>query len=163
MQKETYMKASKLLIAEQLKLSASKVEAVITLLQEGATIPFMARYRKELTGGMDEVVLAALRDRHEQIVELDKRRTAITQSLQERDLLTPALQTALDNAQTLAVLEDIYLPFRPKRRTRAQIARERGSTLDCRIFRLQGTAGTAPSSPSRPEQLSSPSTSCPSP
>ena len=126
MQKETYMNASTLRIAEELKLSASKVEAVITLLQEGATIPFMARYRKELTGGMDEVVLAALRDRHEQIVELDKRRTAITQSLQERDLLTPALQTALDNAQTLAVLEDIYLPFRPKRRTRAQIARERG-------------------------------------
>jgi len=113
-------------IAKELSLSAAKVEAVIALLDDSATIPFIARYRKEVTGGMDEVAIAAIRDRNEQLGELEKRRSAITQSLEERELLTPELRKAVDGAETLAALEDIYLPYRPKRRTRAQIARERG-------------------------------------
>jgi len=113
-------------IAKELSLSAAKVEAVIALLDDSATIPFIARYRKEVTGGMDEVAIAAIRDRNEQLGELEKRRSAITQSLDERELLTPELRKAVDGAETLAALEDIYLPYRPKRRTRAQIARERG-------------------------------------
>ncbi|WBF67530.1 RNA-binding transcriptional accessory protein [Desulfovibrio subterraneus] len=113
-------------IAKELSLSAAKVEAVIALLADSATIPFIARYRKEATGGMDEVAIAAIRDRNEQLGELEKRRSAITQSLEERELLTPELRKAVDGAETLAALEDIYLPYRPKRRTRAQIARERG-------------------------------------
>lgn len=113
-------------IAEELKLPSAKVEAVIALLQDSATVPFIARYRKEVTGGMDEVVIATIRDRHEQLQELEKRRAAILQSMQERELLTPELEREITKADTLAVLEDIYLPYRPKRRTRAQIARERG-------------------------------------
>ncbi|UZP67784.1 RNA-binding transcriptional accessory protein [Desulfovibrio mangrovi] len=113
-------------IAKELSLSPSKVEAVLALLDDSATIPFIARYRKEATGGMDEVVIAAIRDRNEQLAELEKRRTAILQSLEERELLSPELRKSVSGAETLTALEDIYLPYRPKRRTRAQIARERG-------------------------------------
>lgn len=114
------------LIAKELNIQARQVEAVLKLLAEGATIPFMARYRKEVTGSLDEVELAAIRDRHEQLEALEKRRTAILDSLQERNLLTDALKDAVEKALTLAELEDIYLPYRPKRRTRATIAREKG-------------------------------------
>ncbi|HWQ08658.1 MAG TPA: Tex-like N-terminal domain-containing protein, partial [Holophaga sp.] len=91
-----------------------------------ATVPFVARYRKEATGSLDEVAVAAIRDRLEELAELDKRRQAILSSLEERGLLTPELQTALEQAPDKARLEDAYLPYRPKRRTRAAMARERG-------------------------------------
>lgn len=113
------------LVAE-LQLPRAGIEAVLRLLDEGATIPFIARYRKEATGSLDEVAIAAIRDRREALQELDKRRAAILESLAERGLLTPELQQAVENAITLAALEDIYLPYRPKRRTRALMARERG-------------------------------------
>lgn len=113
------------LVAE-LQLPRAGIEAVLRLLDEGATIPFIARYRKEATGSLDEVAIAAIRDRREALQELDKRRAAILESLAERELLTPELQQAVENAITLAALEDIYLPYRPKRRTRALMARERG-------------------------------------
>lgn len=113
-------------IASELKLKESQVQLVIDMLAEGATIPFMARYRKELTGSLDEVVLAAIRDRHEQLMELDKRREAILKSIEKQEKLTPALVNAINEAQTLAELEDIYLPYKPKRKTRASIAREKG-------------------------------------
>ncbi len=113
-------------IAAELHLPAPRVEATLALLQENATVPFIARYRKEATGGMDEVVIASIRDRHEQLQELEKRRGAIVHSLTERALLTPELEASIHGAETLAALEDVYLPFRPKRRTRAQVARERG-------------------------------------
>ena len=93
---------------------------------EGATVPFIARYRKELTGSLDEVAITAVRDRLAQMAELDKRREAILKSLEERGLLTEELKSAVSGAQTLSSLEDIYLPFRPKRRTRATMAREKG-------------------------------------
>ncbi len=113
-------------IAGELKVRAQQVQATAELLTGGATVPFIARYRKEATGTLDEVAIAAIRDRLEQLAELDKRREAIVGSLQERNLLTDELKAKLDAAETMAVLEDIYLPFRPKRRTRATIAKEKG-------------------------------------
>lgn len=113
-------------IAGELKISVHQVQAVSGLLAEGATIPFMARYRKEATGSLDEVALTTIRDTLGQLEELDKRREAILKSLEERDLLTDALKAAVLQAESLAVLEDVYLPWRPKRRTRAAIAREKG-------------------------------------
>ncbi len=113
-------------IARELSLSAKQVESTVTLLDDDATVPFIARYRKEITGNLDEVQITAIRDRMAQLRDLDKRREAIVKSLTERDLLTDELQAKLDAAETMSVLEDIYLPFKPKRRTRATIARERG-------------------------------------
>jgi uncharacterized protein len=114
------------IISKELNISARQVTAVFDLLKEGATIPFMARYRKEVTGSLDEVQLAAIRDRQEQLEALEKRREAILASLQERNLLTDELRTSVENALTMAELEDIYLPYRPKRRTKATIAKEKG-------------------------------------
>jgi len=114
------------LVARELDVRAEQVRATAGLLADGATVPFIARYRKEATGSLDEVAIAAIRDRLAQLTELDKRRDAILCSLQERELLTDELAGRLTRARTLAELEDIYLPFRPKRRTRAIIAREKG-------------------------------------
>ncbi|MCB0840577.1 MAG: RNA-binding transcriptional accessory protein, partial [Bacteroidetes bacterium] len=114
------------IIAKELQLAPRQVAATLALLEEGATIPFMARYRKEMTGSLDEVQLASIRDRSEQLQQLDKRREAILKSLEERELLTDELKEAVLEAQTLSELEDIYLPYKPKRRTRATIAREKG-------------------------------------
>ena len=114
------------IIAQELNISPQQVVATAKLLEEGATIPFIARYRKEATGSLDEVAIQQIRDRLEQLAELDKRREAIRASLQERELLTPELQAQIDAAPTMAQLEDLYLPYRPKRRTRATIAKEKG-------------------------------------
>ncbi|MDO9211075.1 MAG: Tex family protein [Deltaproteobacteria bacterium] len=113
-------------IATELGLAARQVQATAELIIEGAAVPFIARYRKEATGSLDEVQITAIRDRLDQLAELDKRRDAILKSLQERELLTDDLKEKILTAETLSVLEDIYLPFRPKRRTRATVARERG-------------------------------------
>jgi len=113
-------------IAAELQLRPPQVAATATLLAEGGTIPFIARYRKEQTDSLDEVAIASIRDRLEQLQALAERREAIVKSLEERQLLTDGLKAALDAAATLAGLEDIYQPFRPKRRTRAMIAREKG-------------------------------------
>ncbi len=114
------------IIANELAITSQQVAATVALLDNDATVPFIARYRKEATGSLDEVVIIAIRDRIKQLRELDKRRGAILESLSERDLLTDELQKRINNAPTMAMLEDIYLPFRPKRRTRATIAKERG-------------------------------------
>ena len=113
-------------ITAELGLTARQVQATAELIAEGATVPFIARYRKEVTGSLDEVQITAIRDRLDQLAELDKRREAILKSLRERELLTDDLQEKILAAETMSVLEDIYLPFRPKRRTRATVARERG-------------------------------------
>lgn len=113
-------------VAEELGVKLWQVRSIESLLVEGATVPFIARYRKERTGSLDEVVITRVRDRLAQLAELDKRRTAILKSLEERELLTEDLQKAIAGAETLTALEDIYLPYRPKRRTRATIAREKG-------------------------------------
>ncbi|HLS27544.1 MAG TPA: Tex family protein, partial [Opitutales bacterium] len=107
-------------------LSLPQVAATAKLLAEGATVPFIARYRKEATGSLDEVEVMAVRDRLGQLLELDTRRAAILKSLEERNLLTDELGSAINGAETLSALEDIYQPFRPKRRTRAMIAKEQG-------------------------------------
>ncbi len=113
-------------IAGELALKSGQVSATAELLAEGGTVPFIARYRKEATGSLDEVAVTNIRDRLEQLLELDKRRAAILNSLIERGLLTDELREKIMAAETMAVLEDIYLPFRPKRRTRATIAKEKG-------------------------------------
>jgi uncharacterized protein len=102
------------------------VEATAELLAGGATVPFVARYRKEATGSLDEVAITAIRDRMSQLKELDDRRQSIIKSLEERELLTEELKEQIASAETITILEDIYLPYRPKRRTRATIAREKG-------------------------------------
>jgi uncharacterized protein len=124
------------IIAKELNVRPQQVKAVADLLSEGATIPFIARYRKEATGSLDEVAIQNIRDRLEQLIELDKRREAICSSLQERELLTDDLKKQIEAASTMAELEDIYLPYRPKRRTRATIAKEKGlEPLAEQIFR----------------------------
>ncbi len=113
-------------ISGELRVAARRVAAAANLLDGGATVPFIARYRKEATDSLDEVEVTQVRDRLEQLRDLDQRREAILASLEERELLTPELAARINAAQTMAVLEDIYLPYRPKRRTRATIAREKG-------------------------------------
>ena len=113
-------------IAGEFGYAPRQVTATAGLLDDGATVPFISRYRKERTGSLDEVAIAAIRDRLRQLRQLDERRHAILASLQERELLTEEIQSSIQNAKTLTELEDIYLPYRPKRRTRAMIAREKG-------------------------------------
>jgi uncharacterized protein len=113
-------------IAGELKIKVEQVKATADLLADGATLPFIARYRKEATGSLNEVAITTIRDRLAQLQELDKRRESILKSLEERELLTDTLKEKITEAETLSVLEDLYLPYRPKRRTRATVARERG-------------------------------------
>ncbi len=127
-------------ISEELGLNPRQVRATGGLLEEKATVPFIARYRKEATGMLDEVAITTIRDRLSQLEDLDKRREAILNSLLERELLTDELKEKILAAETMATLEDIYLPFRPKRRTRATIARERGlEPLAALLFRQEDT------------------------
>jgi uncharacterized protein len=113
-------------IAKELGINASQVQAVEVLLEEGATIPFIARYRKEATGSLDEIVVTSIRDRLSQLKELDNRRETILKSLEKHGHLTDEVKKAVFAAETMAILEDIYLPYRPKRRTKATIAVEKG-------------------------------------
>jgi uncharacterized protein len=113
-------------LTQELGLKIFQVAATAQLLSEGATVPFIARYRKEATGTLDEVQVTAIRDRLEQLAQLDERRASILASLKERNLLTPELEKAINAAETVTALEDLYQPFRPKKRTRATIAKEKG-------------------------------------
>jgi uncharacterized protein len=134
-------------IAEELKISLKQVNSVVSLLDEGATIPFISRYRKEVTGSLDEVQVAAIRDRIEQLRELGKRREAILKSIEKQELLTPELEAKINKAETMTELEDIYLPYKPKRKTRASIAKEKGleslakSLFEQRLFDIEIEAG----------------------
>ncbi|MBK1835457.1 Tex family protein [Roseibacillus ishigakijimensis] len=116
------------IIARETGLKLSSVAATAKLLEEGGTVPFISRYRKEQTGSLDEVQITLIRDRLAQLAELDKRREAILKSLEERSLLTPELKKKVLAAETLTKLEDVFAPFRPKRQTRATKAIERGLT-----------------------------------
>jgi len=113
-------------IADELNLSLRQVKAAARLLKEGGTVPFIARYRKEVTDSLDEVAITAIRDKMAQMEALDNRRESILKSLKERELLTDDLNEKIVSAETMTTLEDIYLPYRPKRRTRATAAREKG-------------------------------------
>ncbi len=113
-------------IANRLNVNQRQVEKTIELLEQGATVPFIARYRKEATGGLNEVQIAAIRDLLLRLKELDKRREAILASIEEQGKLTPELRKQIEAAESMTDLEDLYLPYRPKRRTRATIAIEKG-------------------------------------
>jgi uncharacterized protein len=140
------------IIANELHIKAAQVETVAALLDDGATVPFISRYRKEATGSLDEVQITAIRDRRIELADLDKRRSAILTSLGERDLLNDALHQAVNAAPDLAALEDIYLPYRPKRRTRAQIAREKGLEPLAKLLFDQGKQEIQPEAFVNPEK-----------
>ncbi|MDD7986472.1 Tex family protein [Lentisphaera marina] len=114
------------LISAELAIKVNQVNKTLELLESGATLPFIARYRKEMTGGLDEVQIASIRDLKLSFDELDKRRKAMLKSLDERGLLTGALESKLQETTKLNILEDLYLPYRPKKKTRASQAREQG-------------------------------------
>lgn len=113
-------------VANELQIKVKQVSDTIELLDEGATVPFISRYRKEVTGSLDEVQVAAIRDRMQQLRELDKRKEAILKSIEEQGKLTEDLEKKIQAAETMSLLEDLYLPYKPKRRTKATIAKEKG-------------------------------------
>ena len=113
-------------IAEELQLPLRSVENTLSLLDEGCTIPFIARYRKERTGTLDEVQIAAISDLNEKLTELEKRKETIIKTISEQGKLTPELEKRIAECEDTETLEDIYLPYKPKRRTKAQVAREQG-------------------------------------
>ncbi|WP_049020408.1 Tex-like N-terminal domain-containing protein, partial [Burkholderia cenocepacia] len=113
-------------IATELSVQPRQVAAAVQLLDEGSTVPFIARYRKEVTGNLDDTQLRQLEERLLYLRELEDRRAAILSSIDEQGKLTDELRAAIDAADSKQVLEDLYLPYKPKRRTRAQIAREAG-------------------------------------
>src|SRR5690606_10529246 len=113
-------------IAAELGVGVGQVAAAVALLDEGATVPFIARYRKEKTGGLDDTQLRKLEERLGYLRELEDRRATILRSIEEQGKLTPELARAINAAETKVELEDLYAPYKPKRRTKAQIAREAG-------------------------------------
>lgn len=132
------MKNYAALIAEELGLTEHQVKNTLDLLESGATIPFIARYRKEVTDSLDEVQIAAVRDLYAKWQELDKRRSVILDSIAEQGKLTPELAEKINNALKMSELEDLYLPYRPKRKTRASVAVERGLEPLAKIIMRQG-------------------------
>ncbi|HVV72852.1 MAG TPA: Tex family protein, partial [Verrucomicrobiae bacterium] len=136
-------------IAGELKVQPRQVLATAKLFAEGATVPFIARYRKEATGSLDEVAITTIRERLLNLAEFDQRRDSILKSLEERNLLSEELKAAIEKAETLNALEDIYLPFRPKRRTRATIAKEQGLEPLADLL-LKQQAATDPEAEARP-------------
>lgn len=129
-----------ILISRELQLASHQVEAAARLLGDGATVPFIARYRKEATGSLDETVITAIRERLVQLETLDRRRVTVLKSLEDQGSLTGELQASILRAENLAILEDLYLPFRPKRRTKASIAREKGLESLARVLYAQEPA-----------------------
>lgn len=125
------------LIATTLNLTQKQVNNTIKLLTEGATIPFISRYRKEMTDNLDEVEVAAIKEQYDKLCELEKRKLSILKSIEEQEKLTPELRLRIENCFNMTELEDIYLPYKPKRRTRAEIAREKGLEPLARILMKQ--------------------------
>src|SRR5882762_10894392 len=113
-------------IATGLRVGVGQVTAAVELLGEGSTVPFIARYRKEKTGGLDDTQLRKLEERLGYLRELEDRRATVLKSIEEQGKLTPELSKAITGAETKVALEDLYAPYKPKRRTKAQIAREAG-------------------------------------
>ena len=125
------------LISSELHLQEHAVENTLKLLDEGCTIPFISRYRKERTGGLDEVQITPISNRLEQLQEIAKRKDTVVKTITELGKMTPELQQRIDNCWESTVLEDIYLPYKPKRRTRAQVAREQGLEPLAQLLLLQ--------------------------
>ena len=113
-------------LAQEFNIKEEQVEKTIELIDEGNTIPFISRYRKEVTGSLDDSVLRDLNDRLQYLRKLEERRAEISSLIEAQEKLTPEITFALNNAKTLVELEDIYLPFKPKRKTRASVARAKG-------------------------------------
>jgi uncharacterized protein len=131
------------ILSKEMNVAAWQVQKTITLLDEGATVPFISRYRKEMTGTLDEVQVAQVRDRVAQIRELDKRRDAIVASIEEQGKMTADLQKQIDQAVVMSELEDIYLPYRPKRKTRATMAIDKGLEPLAKILMVQNNIKVA--------------------
>lgn len=131
-------------IAADLALEPRRVGAAVSLLEDGNTVPFLARYRKEATGGLDEEQLRRIGERLGELRALDERRATVIASIEEQGLLTPALRARIEAAATRTELEDLYLPFKPKRRTRAGMARERGLEALAGLILAQGPGGAPP-------------------
>ena len=125
------------IIAQSLQLGTDAVINTLTLLNEGCTIPFISRYRKERTGGLDEVQIAAISEQYERLKEIEKRKETVLKTIGEQDKLTPELERRIKECWDATELEDIYLPFKPRRRTRAQVAREQGLEPLAKILLLQ--------------------------
>ena len=125
------------LIAQSLQLGIEAVVNTLTLIDEGCTIPFISRYRKERTGGLDEVQIAAISDHYERLKDIEKRKETVLKTIGEQDKLTPELERRINDCWDATELEDIYLPFKPHRRTRAQVAREQGLEPLAKILLLQ--------------------------
>jgi len=147
-------------IARELSVAVQQVGAAVALLDEGATVPFISRYRKEATGGLDDTQLRNLQERLIYLREMDERRAAILANIQEQGKLTDSLRISIDAADTKQRLEDLYLPYKQKRRTKAQIAREAGlDALAAAKPRLQSTS----SRHSPPSRATTPACSTSSP
>jgi protein Tex len=140
---QNILKRYSAIIAKELNIKTLQVENTIDLLEDGATIPFISRYRKEKTDGLDEVFITQIRDRTEQLTELDKRRETILKSIYEQEKLTPELELQLNNALTLTELEDLYLPYKPKKKTKASVAKEKGLEPLAKILMAQNNNNTA--------------------
>jgi len=125
------------IIAQDLQLDLSAVANTLSLIEEGCTIPFIARYRKERTGGLDEVKIAAIADQNDRLKEIGKRKETVVKTITDLGKLTPELQKRIDECWDATELEDIYLPYKPRRRTRAQIAREQGLEPLAQLIMLQ--------------------------
>ncbi|MEG2415804.1 MAG: Tex-like N-terminal domain-containing protein, partial [Kiritimatiellia bacterium] len=125
-------------ISQELAISPRQIQAVATLLDEGCTVPFIARYRKEAHGNLDEVQIGAIQERIAFHRELEARRETILRSIEEQGKLTEELRAQIVACQQRTTLEDLYLPYRPKRRTRAMIARERGLAPLAELILAQG-------------------------
>ncbi|PSN10228.1 RNA-binding transcriptional accessory protein, partial [filamentous cyanobacterium CCP5] len=131
-------------IAAELEIRPAQVEATLELFAEGATVPFVARYRKERTGDLDEVQLRQIAERHQYLTELEDRRQTVLSEIEAQGKLTEALKLAIATCQQKTELEDLYLPYRPKRRTRATMAKEKGlEPLAQRIEALNQTGRKA--------------------
>ena len=128
-------------VARTLGLAPGAVAAVVAMLDEGNTVPFIARYRKERTGGLDEVQIRAIEEQRTYVVELETRRAAILASVAEQGKLTPELEAKLRAAQAKAELEDLYAPYRPRRKTRASVARDKGLGPLAQHILAQGAEG----------------------
>ncbi|MBN2173045.1 MAG: RNA-binding transcriptional accessory protein [Bacteroidales bacterium] len=124
-------------IAKELNIGIDQVQNTVSLLEQGATVPFIARYRKEMTGSLDETEIMGIRDRLEKLKELDKRRDTILNTIREQEKLTPELEKQIQEAQSMTELEDIYLPYKPKRKTRGTIARAKGLEPLAKILMTQ--------------------------
>ena len=125
------------IIAQNLQLEQAAVENTLKLIEEGCTIPFIARYRKERTGGLDEVKIAAIADQNDRLTEIGKRKETVVKTITEQGKMTPELEKRIDQCWDATELEDIYLPYKPRRRTRAQIAREQGLEPLAQLIMLQ--------------------------